>query len=318
MAGVFGVFVAHAQSTNDASIGQALEIAPPVISLKADPGQTITTQINLRDISTSSLIVRSQVNNFVAAGEDGTPKLLLDENDEETASLYSLKEWVDTLPDMILESKEIKNLPVTINVPADASPGGYFGVVRFTATAPELNETGVSLSASLGALILVRVSGDVKESIKIEEFSVNDRIRSGTLFESTPLEFVVRLKNEGNIHEQPTGKITITDMFDNKVATVNVNLEKNNVLPDSIRKFTAQLDSAVIGNKKLFGRYKAELAVTYGDKSEVVESSLEFWVIPYKLIIVFSLGFVIVFILLRYSIKRYNKHIIKKATQSKK
>lgn len=302
--------------TNDIENGQALEIAPPVISLKADPGQTITTQISLRDVSRNSLIVKSQINDFVAADENGTPNLIL-EDEEEVDNIYSLKNWIDPFQDMTLEPKEIKNLPVTIRVPKDAAPGGYYGVVRFTATAPELQETGVSLSASLGALILVRVNGDVKQSVAIEEFSLSDDTRTGTLFESTPLNFIVRIKNNGNVHEQPVGQITITDMFNNTVAKVNVNLEKRNILPDSIRRFESSLDKSVLGNKKLFGRYKAELKVTYGDNSEVVTSNLEFWIIPYRLIILFSIAFVTGFILLRFSIKKYNAHIIKKAQKRK-
>jgi hypothetical protein len=56
--------------------GEALEIAPPVLNIKANPGDIVKTTINLRDVSTSPLVVRNQINDFVAAGEDGTPKSL--------------------------------------------------------------------------------------------------------------------------------------------------------------------------------------------------------------------------------------------------
>ncbi len=56
----------------------------------------------------------------------------------------------------------MKNLPITINVPANASPGGYYGVIRFTATPGKLDQSGVALSASLGALDFIRVNGDAK------------------------------------------------------------------------------------------------------------------------------------------------------------
>ena len=45
------------QSANQ-NAGQALEIAPPVLNLKADPGETIQAKISLRDVSTSSLLVK--------------------------------------------------------------------------------------------------------------------------------------------------------------------------------------------------------------------------------------------------------------------
>lgn len=306
-----------AQSPQAPNAGQALEIAPPVITVSANPGQTINTQISLRDVSTSKLIVTGQVNDFVAGGEDGTPKILLND-DEAVNNPYSLKSWISPLPQLLLEPRQIKNLPVTIKVPKTASPGGYYAVVRFTAKPPELNSTGVSLSASLGALILVRVNGDVAEKMEIAEFSVTKGGKPGSLFQSTPLEFVERIKNAGNIHDTPTGQVSITDMFGKKIATVNVNLPPRNILPQSIRKFTQPLDSSVIGNKILFGKYTAELSVVYGANKDVVKSSLTFWVIPYTLIGAGIAALVIGFFALRFLIRRYNSHIIGKSQNSRR
>jgi hypothetical protein len=294
-----------------ANAGQALEIAPPVIELKVNPGQTVTTQISLRGVSKDKLIVTGQINDFIAAGEDGTPKILLDANDEPDP--YSLKPWVQPLQPLTLEPRQVKTLPVTIKVPATAAPGGYYGVVRFTATAPELKDTGVSLSASLGSLMLVRVNGDAKESLNIEEFSSNQNEKTGWLFESTPINFVERIKNTGNIHEQPAGQVTITDMFGKKVATVNVNLPPHNILPQSIRKFEQPLDKAVIGDMWMFGKYQAELKMTYGDNKQVVTSTLTFWVIPYKLIGIIIVVLIGGFFILRFMIRRYNRRIIAKS-----
>lgn len=297
--------IASAQATSGG--GQALEIAPPVIILTADPGQTIKTKISLRDVSSSSLVVSSQVNDFVASGEDGVPKILF--NDSGESSPYSIKNWISFISDLTLKSKQIESLPLTITVPANAAPGGYYGVVRFTATPAELKSTGVSLSASLGALILLRVNGEVKENLTIEEFSINKNGTTGTIFESTPIQFVERLKNNGNIHEQPTGQVTITDMFGKKVAVVNVNSSSNNILPQSIRKFEAPLDSAVIGNKMLFGRYTADLSITYGANKQVITQTITFWVIPFTLIAVAIILLVATFLVLRFAIKRYNRYI---------
>src|ERR1700692_3700935 len=76
---------------NPVNNGQALEIAPPLIYLSVNPGQTVTTPIYIRDISSGDLIVTGQVNDFVAAGENGTPKIILN---NDTNDPYSLKSWV--------------------------------------------------------------------------------------------------------------------------------------------------------------------------------------------------------------------------------
>ena len=297
------------------NVGQALEIAPPVLTLTGDPGQVIKAQISLRDISSGNLIVSGQVNDFVAAGEDGTPKILLDDKQEDP---YSIKGWVAPIPAFLLTPRQIRNLPVTISIPANASPGGHYGVVRFTATPPELRGTGVSLSASLGALMLITVNGNVKEQLSVEQLSVSHGGKTGTVLEAAPLQFTERIKNSGNIHEQPTGQVVVSDMFGKTVGAVNVNVPPRNILPQSIRKFTQPLDSTVIGNKKLFGRYHADLKLSYGKDKQTLTSRLDFWVIPYRLIITAIVVLVGGFFILRFVMGRYNRSIINKASKSRR
>lgn len=311
-----GPAVASAQTTQPPaqSAGQALEIAPPVINLTANPGQTVKTQIQLRDVSPTKLLVTGQVNDFKAAGEDGTPKIILDEDQETEENPYSLKKWFAPLPQLTLEPRQIRNLPVTINVPANASPGGYYAVVRFTATPPDLDSTGVSLSASLGSLVFLRVNGKVTEKLELVEFAVSQADKKASLFQATsdktPIKFTQRIRNSGNLHEQPAGQVTITDMFGKTVATLNVNLPPRNILPASIRKFEQPLDSSVIGSKKLFGRYKASLKLTYGSDKQTISQETTFWVIPYTLIGIIVVVLIGGFFALRFLLKRYNQRVI--------
>jgi hypothetical protein len=295
------------------SNGQALEIAPPVIYLTVDPGQTVKTQIFIRDISSGNLIVNGTVNNFVSGGEDGTPKILLDSKDNANDP-YSLVSWVAPLPSLILIPREIKSMTATIDVPKDASPGGHYGVIRFTSTPPSLDgSSGVSLAASIGVLVLLTVNGKVTEGLSVQELSVDRNGKKGSFFESGPLEFIEKLKNTGNVHVQPVGQVSITDMFGKKIAAVNVNLPPGNILPQSTRQFKQPLDKSVIGNKRLFGRYKATLKVTYGADKKEVTSTIVFWVIPYKLVAIVIISLVALFFLFRFLLKRYNRRILAQA-----
>ncbi len=303
-----------APAPNPANNGQALEIAPPVIYLNADPGQIINTQILIRDISSGNLLVTGQVNDFVASGQDGTPKVLLD--NDTSSNPYGLKTWVAGLPKLLLIPREIKSLPVTIRVPANASPGGHYGVIRFTATAPSLEGSGVSLSASLGSLILLTVSGKTNHKLSTESLTINSNGKTGTLFQSGPLNFVEVIKNEGNVHEQPSGQVIINDMFGKKIAAVNVNVPPGNVLPGSSRKFTQPLDKTVIGNRRLFGRYTAQMKLTYGTDKQSLNSTLTFWVIPYRLIGGVILALIALFFIIRFALKRYNRYILKQGQKA--
>lgn len=301
-------------SVSYAQSGQALEIGPPVVNLRADPGQKLETKISLRDVSSTALVVRAQVNDFTADGEDGTPKIILDEGEE---SPYSLRSWIATIAPIKLQPKQVESLPITINVPKNAAPGGYFGVVRFTGAPPELDSTGVSLSASLGALIFVQVSGDAQEAMSIEEFYIAAGNNKGPVFEGTPLTFVARIKNEGNTHEQPSGGAIIKDVFGKQVAYVPINQPPRNVLPSTVRKFESELGESTLGNKKLFGLYTAELSVTYGEDKQTITKTIQFWVIPWKLILIGIATLIILFFGLRASIRRYNSYVIAQARKRK-
>lgn len=302
--------------------GQALEIAPPVINLSANPGQTIKAKISLRDISNNKLTVSNQIDDFVADGENGTPKLLIDSKE---VNPYSLKNWINSIDQLTLSPKQIKDIPINIKVPANASPGGYYGVIRFSGKAPELTDTGVSLSASLGALVMIRVNGAVTEKMSLVEFGTTQYGKTNTIFEDTseagPITFFERVKNEGNIHEQPSGQVSITDMFGKVIAAANVNMPPKNVLPDSIRRFEQPINEQVLGTRKLFGKYTANLKISYGENKQSFTKTITFWVIPYKLIAVLIVAIIVALTVIIFLIKRYNKFIINKAqgkTKTKK
>lgn len=299
-----------AQANTEDQASQALEIAPPVVNVPVDPGKNIEVKLSLRNVSNTPVLVTGEINDFVAQGEDGTPKLLLQEGE---SSPYSLKNWIDPLPKLTLKSKEMKDFPVSVRVPANASPGGYYAVVRFTATAPTLDGTGVSLSASLGALILLRVNGQATEGMSVESFQTTRNSKPTSLFESAPIDFTLRLKNTGNVHEQPTGQAIVSDMFGNTIGAVNYNFDQKNVLPGSIRKFEEPLNSEVIGNRILFGYYTAKLKMTYGADKREVTSTISFWVIPWKMILVLVTVLIGGFILIRFGLKRYNDYILSKS-----
>lgn len=305
-------------ATGNPGVGQALEIAPPILTLTANPGQVLNTKIELRDITKSDLVVTNEVDDFVSNGIDGTPKILL--GSEDNNDPFSMKNWITPLPQFTLSSEQIQNLSLTISVPKNASPGGHYSVIRFTGIPPNLNGSGVSLSASLGTLVLLTVNGKLTHKMSIDSFTVSKVASSkpAKLFQSAPLTFAVTLKNSGNIQEEPTGHIVVSDIFGKAVAGVNINLPPRDVLPDSTRNFTGLLDKSNLGTRRLFGLYHAKLTATYGDNySQSVSNTITFWVIPFKLIGIIILLLIIAFFAIRYMLQRYRKKILKQTTHSR-
>lgn len=288
-------------ATAATNTGQGLEISPPLLDLKADPGQVLKTQVRVRNVTNESLVVRAGFEDFIANGEDGQPKILLDANEK---SPYSLKDWLGTTPSLTLAAGERQTLDLTLTVPNDASPGGHYGVVRFTGTPPELEDTGVSLSASVGTLLLVNVSGDVSESAKVAELYTGKGGKRGWLFEYGPIGITTRLQNTGNTHFQPKGTVQVRNMFGKDVEVSQFNQTTRNVLPGSVRKFEQTLDK-----KLLFGRYTVQADIVYGADNKIASKTISFWVIPYKLIILAIAAIA----LLVFGPRRYNRYIISRS-----
>lgn len=298
--------------------GQALSISPPVLELNADPGQTVVASIKLTNISSGELLIKNQVNDFGAKNETGEPNIIFEETE---GTSYSLKNWITAPPPFKIASKETKVVDFPIKVPANAEPGGHYAVVRFTGQAPELEDTGVALSASLGSLVLLKVSGETKEQASITEFfSAGSDYSKTSFFEYPPINFVERIHNDGNVHINPYGTVEIFDIFNRKVGSAQVNGDpaelKNKpraILPNSTRRFEQTFNSSW-----MIGPYTAKLKLNYGkDNQSVLAATTSFWVIPYKQILLAILLLILLILLIRFINRRYKQRIIKKyASQS--
>ena len=217
------------------------------------------------------------------------------------------------MPDLRLAPQELKTATINIAVPKNAEPGGHFGVVRFTAVPPNLEGTGVALSASVGALILLRVAGAVTDKVSLAEFStfspVNPKDKKNrSFFETGPVSFLVRLRNEGTVHEKVQGSINVTDMFGKKVASVAMNDKGSNVLPASVRRFEQGLSQ-----KQLLGLYTVDMKLSYLGGAQKLDGKLSFWVIPWKLILLCIIGLIVLVWLMRSGLRRYKARVIAQA-----
>lgn len=296
-----------------ADTGQAFTITPALIELSANPGDTAKATIKLTNLSSTALDINAEANDFGSKNETGEPNIIFEAN---TDTPYSLKNWISLSEPFTIKSKETKTVDFPIKVPKDAEPGGHYAVIRFTGSATNADGSNVALSASIGSLVLLKVSGETQQKASIASFyAAHSNFAQSSFFETPPVSFVERLKNEGNIHLKPTGTVQVRDMFGNVVSTMRVNGDPSDakntprsVLPQSIRRFDQTLK-----DKPMFGKYTATLSLAYGDSNQKLEQTIEFWVVPYKQIIAAILGLAALIYLLIVGIKKYNAHIISKA-----
>lgn len=246
---------------------QGLSITPPTFNLSANPGDVIKHTIRVDNISAAEIPVKAVVENFTAQGEQGGVTITTDDEP------YELSSWVNVSPQMAtIPAKGSQTFTYTVTVPQNAEPGGRFGAIVFQVAAGQITGTGVAVGQEISSLVLLRVAGDAKEKASISQFSAQS-----SSIEQGPIDFLLRVKNEGNVHVKPVGTITIADIFGHKVATIPI--DSKNILPNAIRQL-----NATYKEKNLFGRYTATVSLVYGTKQQTVTATTAFFIIPWKLI----------------------------------
>lgn len=254
--------VAHATEPN-----QGLAVTPPTFELSANPGDSLKNSIRVDNLTNTPLNVTTVLKNFTALGEEGQVGL------SEEESGFSLASWIKVDPVAIeIPAKGSRVFTFTIQVPATAEPGGRFGSIVFKTDIKSIEGSGMAIGQEVGALIMLRIAGEVNEQVHIEGFSPLHSFQ-----EYGPVAFETRIKNTGNVHAKPTGTITITNFFGQEVATVPV--EAKNVLPGAVRKLGSTWDVT-----SLFGKYTATLSLQYGNQ-HMLTASTSFMVIPYRIVL---------------------------------
>jgi hypothetical protein len=289
--------------------GQGIQVSPVIIDLNAEKGKTYNLKVTVTNVTAGSLLLKANVVDFKAKDETGAPALISDGQE----SSFSFRSWVGPMGSLLLQSKESRQVVVRVNVPANAEAGGHYGVVRFSGVPPSLAGQNISLTASVGILVLARVDGEINEQLVVKQMSVEQNGHKKALYETGPLNIVTRLENKGNVHVKPDGDITVKNFFGKTVASLNLSDQPANVLPDSIRRFESKLSK-----KWLFGRYTVSLNGTYGTSGKTLLAHTSFWVIPYKVIFLCLVLLGITLWLLARSIKRYNRRVIRRHQQTRR
>jgi hypothetical protein len=293
--------------------GNGLKVSPVTTNVTIEPGKTKVVTVYVQNVTHATITLQAIVNDFTASGdESGTPALLLN---NQYAPSHSLKRYVAPINPVTLKPGEQKTVNAVIAIPANASGGGYFGAVRFMPAASNGNNGNVTLSASVGSLVLVKVPGDIKEELRLLSLDVRhgDKGDPSTLFTSSKgLVAAARFRNSGDVQEQPFGKILL-QRNGKTVATYEINntTPRGNVLPDSTRRFTVGLDK--VG---AFGKYTLVGNFGYGTNGQLLSGKTDFYVVPVPAILA-VLAIIILIILavlvLPKLVRQYNRRVLQKA-----
>jgi hypothetical protein len=139
-----------------------------------------------------------------------------------------------------------------------------------------------------------------------------------------------RLNNTGGDRIVPLGDIKIKNTLRITTETLKANKNEGSILPNSTRKFEVVWgDDQVINpdqtkagffemaGKQLkefhFGWYTAKLDIVFGATNQTVNSSYNFFILPWQLMTIILILLAVVVFFGRIALKKYNKFIITQA-----
>ncbi|HSX46921.1 MAG TPA: hypothetical protein VLF87_02960 [Patescibacteria group bacterium] len=289
---------AVAQQKQDVANG--FQISPVRSDLTIDKGKSLDLTISIQNPTSVATVAVPVVNDFVASDkEDGEPRLILDEKTPPPKNDF--KKLVGSIDQVQLGPKEKKDITVKISVPDDANAGGYYGAIRFAPGVAGQTST-VGLTASVGTIVLVRVPGNLTEKLDLIQLSAEQNNKAKSFFTSGDVSILTRLKNSGDIHVQPFGKVQVKNTFGRVVYQYEFNKETNSILPDSTRRFDDALNA-----KHLVGRYTIESNLGYGQGGALITAKTAFWYIPSVVLYGLLLLIVIVVALVYWVIRKANR-----------
>lgn len=278
-----------------------ITISPDAQELVVKPGGSVTASIQVRNNGLQTERLKATVKTFSAVGQDGTPQLVDPKPTDDFAH------WLTTpQASFDVEPNVWETYTVTITPPKTAA-FGYYYALDFTRAIQAKAQRGNTFVTSIDSLILldVQAPGETRKA-SLEEFSTPNK-----LVEFLPENFVIRMRNTGNVHVAPRGNIFL---YKGKkpVGIIEVNPTQGNILPNSYRKYPARwkdgtpvyktittttkdgrhTDKIALSwdgfklSKLRYGKYTAQLEMIYnnGQYDVPLTAELSFWVIPWRII----------------------------------
>lgn len=275
------------------SLAQAatgLSIQPVKVNETMLAGKVITGSILLTNVSDDDVDVQVSMQDFIpVAGAESIQFV------GRAPGVTTVKDWIKIgdKDSFVFKKGESRSIPYTITAPADAEPGGHFGVVFFKATRPGPTDQ-LKVGTQVGMLVLVTIPGNHLEKGNILDFTTKEFIQNGPVF------FSLKFENTGTVHFEPKGHITVTSMFGEKVAEVPIGGQV--ILPTSIKTLHAVWEVAGV----LLGRYNAVATIFDGEGNELTSQSASFWVFPVWYILGFLSTLVLAFFVIRFIRRRFS------------
>lgn len=277
----------------DTRVEGDIVLGPTKIELFLEPGESLIREIMVTNRTGGTIDFTIAVEDFKGSRDPSQTVIFLGEE----KGPYSLKDWLKPeVRDFTLNHGQRIHLPVEISIPSDAEPGGHYGVV-FALTKPKVPTTEaekerakgqIAIISRVGTLLFIRIRGEVEEAGFLKDFRTSKKY-----YEKGPIPFELLFENNGSVHLVPYGIIEFFNLLGKRVGEVEI--DPYFAMPDSLRLREVKWDRGL-----LFGKYTALASINRGYQDIIDQKSIEFWVIPWKIILAGVIGLFFFILFLRW------------------
>ncbi len=246
----FAVVVSALDAGETDADGESILISPVDKRYTLRPGEVKTDSVRVVNDGTTPLRFVVYTRPYSVNDEQYTPDFT---SNPKNADVYRWMRFEKTAYE--LKAGETADVPYTIQVPENASPGGHYGVL-FAETQTQESDTGnaVLRKKRVGSIMYVTVDGDVRLGGSRSEISV-------PFFQTqAPISGTQTIKNTGNTDFQVTSTFSVADLFGD---TKYTNTAVNPVLPETSRTIRSEWRE----DARWFGLYKVTLQTNFVDQS---------------------------------------------------
>jgi hypothetical protein len=295
-----GLSLAFQKSKLDITPQNDFVVEPGKTEIFLNPGESIVKNISITNRIGKTAKFKLTTEDFIGTSNPNQPVLLMGD----TNSPYSLKDFIiPEISEFSLELGEKITIPITVSIPLNAEPRGYYGALIIANVPDKLSNGTVKdiegktrIISRIGSLFLLRINGEGKEEGNIEDFKLIGPQKM--FYDARPEGFEIAYKNTGNVHLVPYGTITIKNIFGKAIKTLPV--DAYFVLPDSVRyREVFWTDGFSLG------RYTANLHLNKGYGNQYEDMDLAFWVLPWKILIIGFISLAILVALIYYFLTRF-------------
>jgi len=273
-------------------------VTPPVIDLSGVPRDVVSGSITVTNDSNRRLRLFSFVNNVSVDSVDGREDFEILRGVEVAESAAN---WVSfSRQEIVLESGETRDLPVSVQIHQRAQPGKHYVFVSLAEGTRRIDAEG-RITRDRSTLLSIEVKDDSEDILQVLSFGADS-----PLILNSSLALEVELDNRGDTVLIPTGELMVFDRRGRELGAVEFNTAGVSIEPGESQKFSVPWDQSLA-----WGQHRTRLSLVYGSAGRrySLDDTAFFTVVPIWTLI--ALFFSLLLLLLLTIHLLHSRHIKK-------